>query len=197
MPSLSISSEIESIMNCLTVGLPKSNIRNFTSGLSVFPSKLVVTSPINQSGCSIVSGVPTTARSGSNHSRNLINPPVSRVQKPVFFAEYLKLIYRTVRAIPSGVHPEILKADFFLGDLLDKFQTRGCLHPAPAQMRYGQNDRLPVILGGMVFQDVPPQDVMGVNIISFPRKQEDLRGANLLAGMQREVCRLHAGTESN
>src|SRR5260370_18757212 len=129
--------------------------------------------------------------------RNLIHPPVSRVQKPVFFAKYLKLIHRTVRAIPSGVHPEVLKADFFFGDLLDKFQTRGCLHPTPPQSEHGKNDWFPVILGLVVFQDMPPQDIMCVDIVSFPWKQKDLRGANLLAGMQREVCRLHAGTESN
>src|ERR1700676_653430 len=129
--------------------------------------------------------------------RNLIDPPVSRVQKPIFFAKYLKLIYRTVGAIPSGVHPEVLKADFFFSDLLDKFQTRGCFHSAPSQMRHGQNDWLPVILRRVVFQDMPPQGIMGVDIVSFPWKQEDLRGANFLAGMQREVGRLHAGAESN
>ena len=56
--------------------------------------------------------------------RNLIDPPVSGVQEPVLFAEYLKLIDRPVRAIPSRVHPEGLKADVFLRDLVDKFQTR-------------------------------------------------------------------------
>ena len=201
----------------LAAGLPKSNRRNLTNGLASFPSKLVPSSPINHSGCSIVSGVPTTARSGSNQRRNFmpfawtasliglksiwmrnfIDSPVSRMQKPVLPAEYLEFLHFTIRAIPSGIHPEGFIPDVFLRDLIEKTKARRCLHPAPSQVRHRQNDGLPVVLGRVVFQDMPPQNIVGIDIVPFPRQQQDLRSANLLARMEREMRPLHAGSDSN
>src|ERR1017187_7148136 len=129
--------------------------------------------------------------------RNFIDPPISGVQKPVFFAEHLKLIDWTVGAIPPGIHPEIFKPDIFFGDLFDEMQTRGRLHSAPSQVRDRQNYRLPVILGRVVFQNVPPQNVMGIEIVPYPREEQDLRSANLLTGMQRKVRAFHVGAHRN
>src|ERR1700678_2157946 len=129
--------------------------------------------------------------------RNLIAPPVSRVQEPVLFAKNLKLIHRPVGAIPSRVHPEIFKADFFFRDLVDKLQTGRGLHATPSQMRHGQSDGFSVVLWRVILQDMAPQNIVSVGVVAFPRKQQDFWGANLLAGMQREMGCFHAGTNRN
>src|SRR5271157_3743493 len=125
--------------------------------------------------------------------RNPIDPPVSGVQKPILSSENLEFLYRSICAIPACVHPEILKSNVFPGDLINQAQACGCLHSAPCCKRNGQNDWLPVVLGRVISQDVASQDVMSVDIVSIPRQQQNFWSSNLLTGMQREMCRPHAG----
>src|SRR5277367_55740 len=107
--------------------------------------------------------------------RNFIDSPVSRMQEPVLPAEYLEFLHFTIGAIPSGIHPEGLIPDVFLRDLIEKTKARRCLHPSPSQVRYRQNDRLFVVMGRVVFQDMPPQDVVSIDIVPFPQQQQDMR----------------------
>src|SRR5258707_4922018 len=126
---------------------------------------------------------------------HLIDAPIAGMQEPVFLTESVKFIDWAMRAIPACVHPEIFKSYFFTRDLIDKAQTRGCLHPAPSQVRNGQNNWFPVVLGGVIFQDVAAQNIMGIDIIAVPRQEQDFRSANLLAGMQRDMGRSHASRD--
>src|ERR1700727_1095556 len=112
--------------------------------------------------------------------RNFIDSPVSCVQKPVLPAEYLEFVHLTIRAIPAGIHPEDLISDVFFRDLLEKAQTRPRLHPAPSQVGYGDNHWISVVLRHVVFEDMLPQNVVGIDIVPFPWQQKDLRAPNLL-----------------
>src|SRR5579862_1958762 len=100
---------------------------------------------------------------------NSIHSPISGMQEPIFPSEYLKLLHRSVRAIPTCIHPEILKSNSFPRDLIDEAETCGCLHPAPYGKGNRQNDWLPVILGGVISQDVPPENIVSIHIVSVPR----------------------------
>src|SRR5271163_5235207 len=112
--------------------------------------------------------------------RDLIDPPIPSVQEPVFSPEYLEFLHWTVRAIPSGVHPDVVKSYIFLRDLIDQAQAGGCFHSTPYSERNRQNHWLRVNLGSVIFQDMAPQSIMRVNVVSFPRQQEDFRRSNLL-----------------
>src|SRR5277367_2699241 len=129
--------------------------------------------------------------------RNFVDSPVSRMQEPILSAEYLEFLHFTVRAIPARIHPEGLITDVFLRDLIEKTKARRRLHPTPSQVRYRQNNWLPVVMGRVVFQDMPPQDVVRIGIVPFPQQQQDMRSADFLTRMEREVGLLHAGPDHN
>src|ERR1700677_4176868 len=127
--------------------------------------------------------------------RHLINPPISGVQEPIFFSEYLKFIDWTVRSIPTGVHPEVLKSNAFFRDLIDQPQAGRGFHSAPAGERNRQHDWLSIILRRVIFQDVTTQNIVRVDIVPLPRQQKYFRRSNLLAGMQRQMRRFHSGSD--
>ena len=72
---------------------------------------------------------------------------------------------------------------FSFRDLIEKAQTRRCLHPAPSPVGHGQDNRFAVVLGRVVFQDMPPQNVVSIHGVPLPWKEKDLRSSNLLTGM--------------
>src|SRR5580698_9598011 len=129
--------------------------------------------------------------------RNSIHSPVSRLQKPIFSPEDLKFLHRSVRAIPTRIHPEVFKSNIFFGYLINQTQAGRCLHSAPNSKRDGKNDGASVILRSVIFEDMAPQNIMRIDIISLPREQQNFRSSNLLTGMEREMCPSHTGRYSD
>src|SRR5580700_10348287 len=126
-----------------------------------------------------------------------VDSPVARVQEPVLTAKNLKLLHLAIRAIPSGIHPKCFKTDFLLSDLIEKTKACRSLHPAPAQVRHRQNNRLSAVLRRVVLQDVPSQDIMCVDVITAPWEQQELRRPDLLTCTKNEMRLWHAGRHSN
>src|SRR6266404_4121448 len=82
-------------------------------------------------------------RSHAIWMRDPVDAPVPSVQEPILFPEYLEFSHRSIRAVPSCIHPEGLEAEVLFRYLIDQVQAGRGLRSTPRYVGYRQNDWFP------------------------------------------------------